>query len=164
MSEILCEGPTLALDELKKRAKRLGRAARKGDDAAATADPSPQHKQMLLHVAREAGFRDWQHARHILTGAARVGDDFGKMWVGRSGGGYLNEWFASYTPARQSWEAQPGSFLLPYGTQFVVVGRDLMHHHGVVSASVGLDLLEECDNELWDVLCRERLRHIFALH
>jgi hypothetical protein len=178
MSKTSCHGAaTLALDELKKRAKRLGRAARdsagearSGDDSARGAEgsargegeASPQHKQMLLTVARQAGFRDWQHARQILSGGGRVGDDFGKMWIGRSGGGFLNEWFASYDEARRSWEAQSGAFLLPYGRQFVVVGRDLMHHHGVTSAAVAVDLVEESGNELWDAMCRERLRHLFS--
>lgn len=150
--------PELALAELKKQARRLGKIA--GPDS-----NSPQHKHHLLTVARKAGFRDWQQARRVLLGEAGPSDDFGTLWVGRPGGGFLNEWFASYAEARLSWEGQSETaFLLPYKTQFVVVGQAMMEHLGIDVAvlEAKLDLIAEIGGPVWDSLCRQRLRAIFA--
>jgi hypothetical protein len=160
-------GSELALNELKKQARRLGKAAEQGSPAALQRlQPSggDQHKHCLLAVSREAGFRDWQQARAILSGTGQAGDDFGTLWLGRPGGGFLNEWFARYGDARRSWEAQPGTFLLPYKTQCVVVGRQLMLHHGLAAEDLGsgLDLLAEAGTPRWDRLARQRLRALFA--
>lgn len=160
------KGLELALNELKKQAKRLGKDAERGEPAALARlgeISQPRHKHLLAIVAKEAGFRDWQHSRRILSGEGTPGDDFGTFWHGRPSGGFLNEWHASYNEARASWAKQPDTFLLPYKTQFVLVGSEMMRHLGLLEASVtcGGDLLAETP-EAWDELCRQRVRALFA--
>ena len=148
----------LAIGELKKQAKRLRKQA--GSDLSTD---DPKHQQMLHEASRQAGFRDWQHARRVLGGAGRPGEDWGTFWIGRPGGGFLNEWFAGYEQARASWEAQSQAFLLPYKTQFVVVGRDLMQHAGIDERQLleSRDLI--ADREAYDRLSSQRLRTLFSI-
>lgn len=160
------KGAELALNELKKQAKILGKNADRGAPAAQArlaGIMDPQHKHLLGLVSKHAGFRDWQQARRILSGQGRPGDDFGTLWHGRPSGGFLNEWHACYEEARASWAKQSSMFLLPYKTQFVLVGQEFMRHLGVSQEclSRGRDLLAE-DPENWDQLCRQRLRAIFV--
>ena len=59
-----------ALDELKTRARvRLNRARREG--VAGTL----RLADCLHEAARAVGFAHWEHARHVLAGQARAGDD-----------------------------------------------------------------------------------------
>lgn len=145
----------LAVSELKKQAKRLRK------DTVPGSEHEPKHQQVLHEVSRRAGFRDWQHARRILSGAGAPGEDWGAFWLGRPAGGFLNEWHARYEDARNSWADQPQAFLIPYKTQFVIVGPELMRYAGVdeVQLTQGRDLI--ADKPAWDLLSSQRLRSLF---
>ena len=147
----------LAIGELKKQAKRLRKEA--GSDPATD---DPKHQQLLHEASRQAGFRDWQHARRVLGGSAQPGEDWGTFWIGRPAGGFLNEWFARYEEARASWAGQPDVFLLPYRTQFVVVGRDLMQHAGIGERHLSQSCDLVADREAHDRLSSQRLRAMFS--
>ena len=147
----------LAVSELKKQAKCLRK------DTALGSDDEPKHQQVLHEVSRRAGFRDWQHARRILSGAGIPGEDWGTFWIGRPAGGFLNEWHAGYEQARASWADQPEAFLIPYKTQFVIVGPELMRHAGIDPAQLapGRDLV--ADKPAWDLYSSQRLRSLFRV-
>ena len=152
MSKTTVSENELSLSELKRRAKQL-----KADTAEQT------HQQRLETAAKEVGFRDFRHARRVLTGQVSPGDDFGTFWHTRPSGGFLNEWHANYQEAQTSWSKQPLAYLLPYRTQFVIVGQEFMTHLGIETSQLAhsRDLLSEAGQASWDVVCCQRIR---ALH
>ena len=153
MSKTTVPPKELALDELKRLAKEL------------KAEPSTtSHQQRLDLAAKKVGFSDFRQARRVLTGQAVSGEDFGTFWHTRPAGGFLNEWHADYQQARDSWAQQPTKYLLPYRTQFVIVGADFMQHLGIETSQLSdaRDLVAEVGGESWDALCYQRLRALRA--
>lgn len=149
MSKTTLSENELALTELKRQAKQLRK------------DPAiSNHQKRLEAVAKFAGFQDFRHARRVLTGQIQPGDDFGTLWHTRPAGGFLNEWHATYQQAQESWQKQPQTYLLPYRTQFVIVGREFMRHLGleISQLSSGRDLVAATGKTCWDTLCYQRLR------
>lgn len=121
---------TRALVELKTRARlRL--------NALKAAQPDLRLRDCLNAVSKEAGFTDYAHARRVLNGEARPGEDFGTFWYAPACAGLLNQWFASYEEARAALQATPRRpkerrlFLLPYKRQFMVVEDDFIRELGM---------------------------------
>ena len=147
---------TPAIDELKTRARlRLNRA--RADE------PALQLRDCLVAVARDVGFADWEHARRVLGGSARNGNDLGTFWYAPRCATLLNEWFSEYGQARESLERSRGSFLLPYARQFVVVLDDFVRELGMdpaqpAWAECGRDLVVGYGTPAWQRLCADRLR------
>jgi len=128
-----------AISELKIRARVLHRSVQAGqpEGLRRLAKPSKssepfageaQHKHCLAAVAREVGFRSWQHAVRVLRGDEAT-EDFGTLLVPGSCGAFLNEWHANYSSARQS--LSEGRYLLAYKRDFVVVTRDFITELGL---------------------------------
>jgi hypothetical protein len=113
-------------------------------------------------VATEIGFRDWEHARRVLSGQSKPGDDLGGFWYAFGCEPLLNHWFAKYEQAKTFQRQSNERWLFPYAKQFVVgdtnyvktlrldpelplwdhVNRDLFACHG---------------NAVWQQLCAARL-------
>lgn len=134
------EQETKAVTELKVRARlRL--------NAMKASQPELKLRDCLNAVAREIGFDDFHHARRVLSGEARPGDDFGTFWYAERSMGLLNQWFASYEEARAALAAAPRrSFLLPYKRQFMVVEDDFIRE-------LGLDPEDQAWGRLHTILC-----------
>jgi hypothetical protein len=137
-----------ALDEYKVRASKLlkdfassdkrrayGAAHRlaglwpDGNPNELLADPSRvQRKHALAVIAREMGFRDWQH----LTAEAHVempAFDTTRLFPPKTSF-YLNGWYVTYEEAHAAL-ARKDRFLFPYRRQFVVVEAGLLKSLGI---------------------------------
>ncbi|PHQ71355.1 MAG: hypothetical protein COB93_03425 [Sneathiella sp.] len=160
-----------SLGELKIRSKILVKSANGGDpDAQAMlrlslkSEPPYQHKDGLQFIAQKAGFRDWRHAAHVLSGEAEIGEDMGTLWYDRKCGGLLNIWCRNYEEARGEFEGHPDAYLLPYKTQFVIGDEDFMRALGLLAQgrpqrpSSARDLVSSYGSEAWDNLTFSRLQ------
>ncbi|MDR2325614.1 MAG: hypothetical protein LBE51_09485 [Acidovorax sp.] len=145
------------VDELKVRARvRLNRARREGQ-AGAT-----RLRDALHAVAREAGFADWEHARHVLSGQAALGEDMGGFWHAAGTGILLHIWFSNHAEAQAALR-QEGGFLLPYRRQCFMVQAPFIEALGLdpqdaAWASIDHDLVAGYGTEAWRVLSWQRLR------
>lgn len=147
-----------ALDEYKVRASKLlkdfesadkrrayGAAHRlaslwpDGNANALLADRSRvQRKHALAVIAREMGFRDWQH----LTAEAHIempAFDTTRLFPPKTSF-YLNGWYATYEEAHAAL-ASKGRFLFPYRHQFVVVEAGLLKSLGIDMADPDWQLI-----------------------
>ncbi len=100
-----------------------------------------QRKHALAVIAREMGFRDWQH----LTEEAHIelpAFDTARLFSARSGF-YLNSWFVTYDEAKAAL-TQKGRFLFPYRHQFVVCEAGLL-------VGLGIDVKDPD----WDAIGRD---------
>jgi hypothetical protein len=149
--------PQALVDELKVRARvRLNRARREGQAGAS------RLRDALHEVAREAGFADWEHARHVLSGHAALGEDMGSFWHVAGTGILLHIWFSSHAEA-QAVLRQEGGFLLPYRRQCFIVqvpfiealGLDAQH---AAWDAIGYDLVAGYGAEALWALSWQRLR------
>ena len=144
------------LDEMKRRARALHKAARADDPEAwrrlrrlpelrkAAPDPSGvQRRHALAAVARELGFEGWSHAVAVLKGAET--ERFGALMYPPHCSAHWNIWSASYEEARSIHEAH-GGYLLPYAHHFVIVDRHFLETLGVSAedpdwARIGADFV-----------------------
>ncbi|MBR7799482.1 hypothetical protein [Undibacterium fentianense] len=83
-----------------------------------------QHKHCLNLIAAKYGFHDWQHAHHIFSGLAKIGEDMGDFW--QENLGFINHWFASYQEALDYLAQDKNAYLLPYRQQFMVVKSEYL--------------------------------------
>ncbi len=124
-------------------AHRLASLWQEVDANALLADPSRiQRKHALAVIAREMGFRDWQH----LTEEAHVempAFDTTRLFP-PSTSFYLNAWFATYEEARDALGTRKDRFLFPYRHQFVVCEGGLL-------TSLGVDVKDED----WEAIGRD---------
>lgn len=146
-----------ALTELKTRARlRL--------NAWKASQPELRLRDCLNAVSRDAGFDDFPHARRVLNGEARPGDDFGTFWYAPRCAGLLNQWFATYEEARAALEATPQrSFLLPYKRQFMVVEDDFIRALGLGPedegwAKIGFDAVPSLGVISWENTALGRMK------
>jgi len=161
------------LHELKVRARLRLNALHAGDAAVLAyaqhivrrrrwSLPSEWKLQHALNiVANELDFRDWQHARLVLSGKAKMGEDMGGFWYSPRGMLLLNHWFARYDDAKR-FQRQAERWLFPYGKQFVVGDRNYLREMSLDPQSllwkqVDRDLVECYGDPLWQQLCAMRL-------
>ncbi|MES2068735.1 MAG: hypothetical protein V4488_00205 [Pseudomonadota bacterium] len=122
-----------------------------------------QLKHCLNIVAAEAGFSLWDHARAVLGGEARAGDDMGDFWCDAESAVFLNHWYADYQLALDCLHNESGRFLLPYRRQFVVAGEHYVRHLGLLPndaawQAIGYDLVAGYGSAGWLQLCEQRLQ------
>lgn len=122
-----------------------------------------QLKHCLNIVAAEAGFAQWDHARMVLGGEARPGDDVGEFWCESEGAVFLNHWFADYQLALECLNNEARRYLLPYRRQFVVTSEHYLRHLGLdpddaAWDSIGRNLVTGYGSEAWQHLSEQRLR------
>jgi hypothetical protein len=112
-------------------------------------------------VAAELGFRDWEHARVVLSGLAKRGDDLGGFWHDFGCEALFNHWFARYDEAKQL-QTQGDYWLFPYGKQFIVVDAHYVRAIKLDPESdlwppVQRDLASSYGSDGWRALCAARL-------
>lgn len=113
-------------------------------------------------VASEIGFRDWEQARHVLSGNANRGDDMGGFWHSFRCELLLNHWFAHYDAAKE-WQRDGNErWLFPYARQFVVVDRNyvttlMLDPELPQWSEVDRDLFANYATEAWLSLCAARI-------
>lgn len=132
------------IEDLKARARLLHRAASAGEAPAAERvrelaelaelDDAAlrerlQRRHCLSVIARELGFRDWKHARDVLSAPGQV-PDFGTLLYPPRCVVHWNIWSAHYEEAREI-RAQDGGFLLAYRHQFLIVDRHYIETLGL---------------------------------
>jgi hypothetical protein len=167
---------TSPIDELKIRARLLRNALAQFDaDALRRASNVAKQRRWAIPdawtltlclnvVSVEAGFNQWDHARIVLGGDARQGDDMGRFWYDKSCSMLLNHWFASYDDARGTLKTQGGRYLLPYGRQFVVVESPFIIAIGLDASSprwaaIEHDLVRGYGTPDWRIFVQERMQH-----
>ncbi len=146
-----------AIARVKARARLLHQRARAREPDAlarlrrhpALAEPDDvdaiQRKHCLDVIARELGFRGWQHASRVLSERPEE-RDLGTLLYPSACSGFTNHWFASHAPARAHLLAR-GGYLLGYKTHaFIVTPRYI--------EALGLDP----DDPDWDAIARDWLR------
>jgi hypothetical protein len=160
--------------ELKTRARLGLKALRSGDKsllqrAAQVSGRQPfeppewKLRHVLALVAQSVGFRHWEHARTVLGGDARAGEDMGRFWHGPRCESLLNHWFASHADASAMHAGAGDATLLAYGRQFVVVGAPYLHEIGITeripdATAQRFDAVREYGSKRWLAWCDARLR------
>ena len=145
------------VDELKVRARvRLNRARREGSAG------TMRLRDALHEVAREVGFKDWEHARKVLGGLAVLGDDMGDFWHVPRTGILLHHWFSDYAQARVVLDQVQTGFLLPYRRQCFIVQAPFIEALGLNPAdpawvAIGRDLVAAYGTPAWRALAWQRL-------
>lgn len=123
-----------AVEELKIRSKILLKQRHTADSTLVSLakDKSPQLKHALLYVAREAGFKDWQHAQSVLSCQHKqtMQQDSGKFWYSPACMALLNHWCANY-PEALALQAKQGGVVLPYKSQYVVANASYIEALGL---------------------------------
>ncbi len=150
------------LRELRVRARlRLNTARR---DAAAHAAPVPDERlrDCLRDVAREFGFTDWEHARHVLAGRAAAGEDQGSFWYATGCSAVASPWFAHIEQARAAQQQGATGVLLPYHRQFLLASDGFLLELGLNPDSplwdqAGRDLVRSAGSAAWEALVWARL-------
>ena len=147
-----------ALDELKTRARvRLNRARREGVAG------SLRLADCLHDAARAVGFVHWEHARHVLGGQARPGDDLGDFWHAPGTGILLHQWFARHEDALAVLGTDRTAYLLPYRRQCFIVQAPFIQalcldpddpHWGALRH----DLVAGLGTPAWQALAARRVR------
>ena len=157
-SEVSDHSAEALVDELKVRARvRLNRARREGSAG------TMRLRDALHEVAREVGFKDWEHARKVLGGLAGLGDDLGDFWHVPRTGILLHYWFSDYAQARAVLEQDHTGFLLPYRRQFFIVQAPFIEALGLgpddpAWAAAGRDLAAAYGGAAWRALAWQRLQ------
>jgi len=138
-----------SIEELKIRAKRLHKSVNAGEPAALarirklrSSGLEVRRKTCLNGLAMEMGFREWGHAKSVLSGENWQEPDKGTLWYSARCGALLNIWFADYKEARRCLIENPEYYLLPYKNQFIVVDDNYLKVIG---------LGEDCQDE-WTIL------------
>ena len=131
------------MEDMKRRARVLHRAARAGDPAAlarlrglrewrAFSDDQLREQVRRRHclsiLARALGLDGWSHLSLLWN--QPEARDFGTLLYPPSCGGHWNIWSAAYEEAGEI-RAQHGGFLLPYRHQFVIVEASFIEDLGL---------------------------------
>jgi len=163
-----------SIDELKVRAKLALKSAKNGDQKIyqriakhngkrAESEQTLKLKHCQNVVARESGFKSWQHAKKVLAAEITRQDnkedfdlDMGALWHNNRCGGLTNLWFSRYQEAKAVFETKKNSYLIPYNRQFIVVEEDYIRALGISTGLESLwnklshDLVKSYPSELWD--------------
>ena len=130
--------PHKSLAELKIRSKIMLKSANQNDPGTlklfsrnGTVAGPYKHKDGLKLVSKRAGFRNWQHASHVLSGSAQIGKDMGTLWYSQRCQVFLNIWCRDYADAKNQYLSHPGKFIVPFKTQFIIVDDEYMNALGI---------------------------------
>ena len=116
----------------------------------------------LSIVATEIGFRDWEHARRVLSGLAKPGEDLGGFWYNHACERLLNHWFARYDEAKACQKLSNDRWLFPYGRQFVVgdvnfIKTLMLDPNSNLWSQVDRDLSACYGSAIWQEFCVARM-------
>lgn len=166
--------PHKSLAELKIRSKIMLKSAAQNNltvidifSKYGSASGPYKHKDGLKLVSQRSGFRNWQHASHVLSGAAQIGDDMGTLWYNQKCQVFLNIWCRDYSDAKNQYFSHPGKYIVPYKTQFVIVDNEYMMALGInidsndFATNEDRDLAGQYGTKTWDDYTFSRIQ--FAL-
>jgi hypothetical protein len=130
--------------------------------AAAALTPEQRLRDCLHAVARDLGFGDWEHARHVLGGHAVEGDDQGAFWYAPGCSAVASPWFARIEDARAAQRGGARGVLLPYRRQFLLAADGFLAELGLdpespLWADAGRDLVRSAGSAAWEGLAWARL-------
>ena len=92
-----------------------------------------QRRDCLTAVAREAGFKDWPHAKRVLEGEDEM--DFADLLCPTRMSPHLNQWFRNHAEATVA-PLEAGAYLLAYRRQFFIADRHYIEALGLDPADV----------------------------
>ena len=149
------------IDELKTRARLRRNAAQRTAHIAAAA-AAPSLRDCLNAVARDVGFSHWEHARCVLGGAVRPGEDHGAFWYAPRCASLLSPWFASYPLALAARRQGTPGVVLPYRRQVVLADHDFLLEigldpHSPLWPETRFDLVGSTGSNAWQALAWQRL-------
>ncbi len=108
-----------------------------------------QLKHALAVIASEHGFSSWVSLKNYfsLTGLTKFEPN---------GGGFFNQWFTSYSEAKQMLQ-QTGGYLLPYKNQFFICESGYIEYIGLNEQisdwqAINYNWIEPNDMEAWQRL------------
>ena len=108
-----------------------------------------QLKHALAIIANEHGFSSWVNLKNYfsLTGLTKFNPN---------GGGFFNQWFNSYSEAKQMLQ-QTGGYLLPYKNQFFICESGYIEYIGLNEQisdwqAINYNWIEPTDMEAWQRL------------
>lgn len=108
-----------------------------------------QLKHALAIIANEYGFSSWLGLKNyfLLTGLTKFEPTVG---------GFFNQWFSSYSEAKQMLQQTEG-YLLPYKTQFFICESGYIQHLGLNEQiadwqAINYNWIEPADMEAWQRL------------
>lgn len=156
------------VDELSRRAKLFMKKLARGDADAEKrlralpyvgAREEAQHKHALAVIAKELGFKSYEHATRVLRAEPQE-RDCGTFL--HAYGGFTNNWFVDHEEARAAIRPTK-TYLVGYGRQYIVVERGYVEHVGLDPddpdwALVGWDLARPKDRAAATRLFAQRLR------
>jgi len=122
-----------------------------------------QLKHCQVVIAKELGFRDWQHLHKVLSGEAVNNSDvnFGSLFYNKACVSFVNQWFTTYGEAKVALDIE--HYLLPFKRQFLVVGANYITMLGVTNGhkmlQVKHDLYASYPSNEWDELVLQTLKH-----
>lgn len=170
----------LANNEIKLQAKKLLKRIKSGETLTTTLTKQLsnlpieladiQLKHCLTLVARRLGFFHWHEAQQFFTGASNDNslNNWGTYLYPERGDVFINEWFSTYTNAKQIISEQPGQkWLLPYKTQFIVVEKDYIDNFRLDTQtaelwrSMNYDMKASYNSNAWDHLTAAILKQQF---
>lgn len=165
-----------SIDELKIKAKKIQRSAAAGNPQALDFLKSHRgsldmvkRKTCLNILATKLGFKDWSHAKCILSGEADQGADMGTTWYSDRCSALLNMWFSGYSEARDFLKENPHLYLLPYKKQYIVVDLDFIKTIGLYEGQEDLwlamehDLVKYYASQHWHELMWQKISQIQTL-
>jgi len=168
-----------ALQEVKTQAKKLLKAL-KSEPSLVKAmqlplkkiDVSSPEALKLKHclglVSMELGFKDWHETQQLLSGSkpelATI--NMGSFFYPKGCGGFINEWFADYSQARNILvNSAISKWLLPYKNQFIVVEQEYIEvfklDKALLSswAEIEHDMVASYNSVAWDKIACAVIRH-----
>ncbi len=131
------------INQLKQHARILHRDAKAGDEKAIRrirkihglgleGDADIQQKVRRSHaltvIARELGFKGWQHLMAVFDGSETR--NFGELLYPKASDAYWNIWSARYQEAKKI-RKEHGGYLLPFQNQFFIVDEHFIRHIGI---------------------------------
>lgn len=127
-----------ALQEVKTQAKKLLKALKSDPslvksmqiplkEVAVSSLEELKLKHCLGLLSMELGFKNWHEAQQLLSGRQQslVMINMGSFFYPKGCGGFINEWFADYSQAKNTLvKSVESKWLLPYKKQFIVVEQE----------------------------------------
>ena len=125
-------------------------------------------KTLLGAAAKKAGFSDWHHARHILDGHWRPGEDAGTFWYSPKCMVFLNIWCRDLEEAEQEMAKLPAAVLFPYKKQYVIGDQSFAATLGLEEQYLEMkwennrNLTDRSNNSIWEECALARIKNIFS--
>lgn len=169
----------IALNEIKIQAKKLLKKLKKDSELKPVMERSLKKlsltsldelklKHCLTIVSQQLGFENWHHAKEVLSGDNKQLDalNMGTFFYPKSGGAFINEWFASYQQAKTALATKgQAGWLLPYKNQFIVVTQNYIDTFKLdkklnpLWIEVNQNMVDSYNSLAWDKLACEIIKN-----